>query len=84
LYKKGNRIELVNKETEEMKVLERYLPEQLDEVAIRKIIEETIKEVGGSEKKYFGEIMKKVMIKTKNKADGALVNKLVREYTDAT
>ncbi|OGN28683.1 MAG: hypothetical protein A3A33_01905 [Candidatus Yanofskybacteria bacterium RIFCSPLOWO2_01_FULL_49_25] len=72
----GNRPELAGKEADEIAILATYLPEQLGEDELKKIVTETVaqlptKDIGGA--------MKAVMAKVKGKADGALVSKLVKD-----
>ena len=60
----------------ELKILQKYLPEQMSEEEVRKIIQETIKE---SEVSDFGKAMGMAMGKLKGKADGNLVGRIVKE-----
>lgn len=78
-FKKGNRQDLVDKETQELKVIESYLPEQLSEEDVRKIITEVMQEVGASSPGDLGRVMGRVMPRLKGRADGKLVNQIVRE-----
>lgn len=78
-YNEGGRPELAKKEEEEAGVLAVYLPAQMDESEIRNIVAATIKEVGVDDIKDIGRLMGALMIKVKGKADGGLVNKIVRE-----
>ncbi len=78
-FKKGNRTDLVDKETKELEVLEGYLPEQLSEDDLRKIVEEAVKETGASSMKDMGKVMGMIMPKVKGKADGGLVSALLKE-----
>jgi len=82
MYKKGSRQDLVDKETEEIRVIEKYLPEQLSDEEIRALIRDTIAEEEEANKKNFGIIMKKVIGKIKNRAEGSKVNRLVKEIID--
>lgn len=75
-YKNAGRDDLCEKELIEAKVLEKYLPEQLDENEIKAIIKQVMSEVGNAN---FGLIMKSVMEKVKGKAEGKVVNQLVKE-----
>lgn len=72
----GNRPELAAKEEAEIKILAIYLPEQLGEEELKKIVAETLT---GMDKSDVGGAMKAVMAKVKGKADGALVSKLVKD-----
>ena len=78
-FKKGNRQDLVDRETEELKIIEDYLPEQLSEDELRGIINDTIDEVGTSSPGDLGKVMGRVMPKLKGRADGKFVNSMVRE-----
>ena len=79
LYKQGNRADLVEKETHKLKILESYLPAQMSEADVRKVVSETIKQVGATSASDMGKVMGPVMGKLKGKADGSLVNKIVKE-----
>ena len=59
LYEKGNRPELKDKEIQEMKILQTYLPEQVSEKDLRRRIQEVIAETGAEGMKDFGKIMKR-------------------------
>lgn len=80
-YKKGGRDELKQKEEAELKVLEKYLPEQLSRDKIKEIVGEVIKETGAND---FGKVMGAVMGKVKGQADGAEVREVVREMLKET
>ena len=79
-FKKGNRQDLVDKTNDEIKVLLRYLPEQLSEDDLRKIVVEAIKKENISSQKEIGKLMKAVMPLVKGKADGKAVNKIALDY----
>lgn len=81
-YKDAGRPELAEKEELEITFLEKYMPAQMGEEEIRKIVAEAAEGLDVSDKKNFGAVMKKVMEKTKNKADGKLVNELVKAVFD--
>ena len=57
LYKKGGRDELSKAEEEEIKIIDSFLPKQLNEIETKKICEEVIKELGASSIKDIGKIM---------------------------
>ncbi|WP_022846944.1 MULTISPECIES: GatB/YqeY domain-containing protein [unclassified Desulfurobacterium] len=79
LYEKGGRQDLVEKEKAELAIVESYLPEQMSEDEIRRIVEEAIAGTGASSPKDLGKVMKVVMPKVKGKADGSVVNRIARE-----
>ena len=79
LFEKGKREDLVEKEKEEIKILEKYLPEQLSAEEIKKMAKEVIKKTGAREPKDMGKVMGHLMPKLKGKAEGGLVSKIVKE-----
>lgn len=81
-YKNAGRNDLAEQESQEIKALEKYLPEQLSEEEIEKIVLEVIQEVGAKDKSDFGKVMGKIMPKVKGKADGNLVKKIVQKKFD--
>lgn len=78
-FKKGNRQDLVDKETKETEILKSYMPEQMGEEEITKLIQEAIKEVDAKGMQDMGKVMKVVSPKTKGRADGKLVSDLVKK-----
>ena len=78
-FKKAGRQELVDKETKELEILKQYMPEQMGEEEIRKLVEETIAQTGAKSIQDIGKVMEVLMPKVKGKADGGLVSKVVRE-----
>jgi len=78
-FKKGQRDDLVKLTEQEIDILLNYLPEQLTEEEVEKIVFETIKEVNAKSIKDIGIIMKAVMPKVKGRTDGNIVNKIVRK-----
>jgi len=78
-YKTGGRPELAAQEEAELKILAAYLPEQMGEDTVRKIVIESIKESGASGAQDLGKVMKVLMPKVKGKADGGMVNRIMKE-----
>ena len=76
---KAGRPETVKALEEELVVLMAYLPQQLSEGEIRQLVQETIAMVGAQGPKDLGKVMGTLSPKTKGRADGKLVNLLVRE-----
>ncbi len=76
-FEEGGRQDLVEKEANELKYLEEFLPEQLSEEEVTKIVEEVIAETGASSVRDMGKVMGKIMPRVKGKADGNLINKIV-------
>lgn len=79
-FEKGGRQDLVELTQKEIDILMEYLPEQLSEDEIDEIVKAAIEEIGASTMKDMGKVMSYVMPKVKGRADGSLVNKIVRQY----
>lgn len=79
LYEKGGRPELAEKEKKELEILKEYLPEQLGEEEIKKLVSEVIAKTGAKETKDMGRVMAELMPRIKGKADSGLVSKIVKE-----
>ncbi|MBU3924368.1 GatB/YqeY domain-containing protein [Patescibacteria group bacterium] len=78
-FEKANRLDLVEKEKEEMTVLAVYLPPQMSEVEVRKIVSGAIVKTGASSAREMGRVMAFIMPLVKGKADGAMVSGIVKE-----
>jgi len=78
-YQKGKRQDLSDKEAKEADILQKYLPEQLPEEEIKKLVKEAIVKTGAKEIKDTGKVMAVLMSAIKGRAEGGLVSKLVRE-----
>jgi uncharacterized protein YqeY len=78
-FAKGNRPDLVEDLEREIEVLMRYLPEQLSEAEIRLLVKDAVTKSGASTAKEMGKVMAILMPSVKGKADGKLVNTIVRE-----
>lgn len=74
----SGREDLIEETKAEMAVLQKYLPAELSEDEIRKVVQETV-EALSSEQRNLGSAMKAVMAKLKGKADGKVINRIVRE-----
>jgi len=82
-FSKAGRTELVQKEKEELAIIQSYLPRQLSEEEIRVIIRDAIKETGATNLRDIGKVMKAVMSRAKGQIDGKLANTLAREMLEA-
>ena len=78
-FKAGGRDDLVQNESRELALIEAYLPAQMGEEEITKLVEEAIASTGATSAQDMGKVMGALMPKTKGKADGGLVSKIVRE-----
>ncbi len=79
LYEKGNRLELAEKEKQEIEILKKYLPEQLSDDVLRKLVEGSVARVGAKEMKDMGKVMADLMPKIKGKADTGQISTMVKE-----
>lgn len=78
-FTKGNRNDLAEKEKKEAEILQGYLPPQMSEDDIKAEVKKAIAETGAVSQKDMGKVMKALMPKVAGKADGAVVNRLVKE-----
>ncbi|NLK72193.1 MAG: GatB/YqeY domain-containing protein [Clostridiales bacterium] len=76
-FEKGNRADLVEQYQSEIDVLMGYMPEQLTEDEIRKIVMDVAQRIGVQDKKDFGKLMGAVMPEVKGRADGNIVRNIV-------
>jgi len=79
LFRKGGRIDLVEKEEAELAILRGYLPQALTEDEVRTLIRGSIDEVGAKGIQDLGKVMKQIMPKIAGRAEGKRVNDLARE-----
>ncbi len=78
-YAKAGRQDLADKEAVELAVISEYLPQGLTQEEVVAFIEAAIKETGATGPGDFGKVMGKIMSQVKGRADGKLVQQLVRE-----
>ncbi len=79
-FSKGLREDLVNEAKAEIDILMEYLPQQLTEEEITKIVSQVVDQVGANSAKDMGKVMSALMPKVKGRADGKLVNQVVRQF----
>ncbi len=77
-YEEAGRDDLVEKETLELRVIERFLPEQMDEATLKKKVEIVIEQLGATSMQDMGKVMGKVMAEVGGQADGRDVQRLVK------
>jgi len=77
-YGDGGRADLVAQEEAELAIIESYLPQALSTQELEKIVRDTIAETGATSIKDLGKVMAKIMPQVKGRADGAVVQTLVR------
>ena len=78
-FAKAGREDLVEKADAEIEILKEYLPQQLSEEELNEIVISTISEVGATSMKDMKNIMSSIMPKVKGRADGKLINELVKK-----
>ena len=78
-FKKGDRNDLVEKEQAQIQIYKSYQPKQLDRTEVEDIVTKAISETNATALKDMGNVMKAVMPLVKGKADGKLVNQVVKD-----
>jgi len=78
-YRVADREDLVEQEQTELDIIQKYLPEEMSEENVAKIVDEVLVKMGEVLPSQFGEVVKKVMVETKGQADGSTVSKIVKE-----
>ncbi len=78
-FEKGNRQDLIDQTNAEIEILNTYMPEQLSEEEVLKIIEEAFSEVNPKAPSDMGKIMGLVSPKLRGKADMSFVSKTIKE-----
>lgn len=77
-FKKGERGDLVEKEGKELSILKIYLPAQIEQDELLKIVDSQIAEVGAKDMKDFGKVMSAVLSKVKGRTEGSAVASIVK------
>lgn len=79
-FQKGGRDDLVAQTQAQMKVLQQYLPQQLSKAELQQIVQQSAAEIQATSEADFGKLMKTVMPKVRGRADGSLVNQIVKAF----
>jgi uncharacterized protein len=82
-FARGGRVDLVEKEQAELKIIQAFMPEQMSEEDILKEIRKAIDETGALSVKDMGKVMKVLMPKLTGKADGKLLGEKVKAALSA-
>ncbi len=78
-FTKGHRQDLAEKEKKELEILQSYLPPQMSDEEIKAEVKKAISETSAASQKDIGKVMKVLMPRIAGRADGAVVNRIVRE-----
>ena len=79
LYKKGERLDLLKTEEDEIKIIDSFLPQQLNEEETKKICKEVIESLGASSMKDMGKIMGMLKKKHSDSIDFSKVNLIIKD-----
>ena len=79
-FQKGGREDLVEKTQAEIDVLLPYLPAQLSEDEVRELVKAAVEQTGAAMPKDMGKVMGVLMPKVKGRADGKMVNTIVKSF----
>ncbi len=79
IFEKQGREDLAIKEKEEMAVIEKFLPKQLDEAELKEIIKKIVAETGASSAADMGKVMGVASKQLAGKADGKLISGIVKD-----
>lgn len=79
IYEKSDRPELLKQEQSELEIIAAYLPEQMSADEIEKVVIKTIADVGATSVQDLGKVMGATMKELKGKADGKLIQDIVRQ-----
>ena len=77
-FKSGGRSDLLEREQQQMDVLLKYLPKQMDESEVKTLVQQVITELA-AKPSDFGKVMKEVLNRSGGRTDGSAVSKLVKE-----
>jgi uncharacterized protein len=79
IYQQQNRADLAKKEEEEIAIIEKFLPQQLDESTLKTILSKIIAETGASSPADIGKVMGAATKQLAGQADGKTINAIARE-----
>ncbi len=79
IFERQNRMDLAQKEKEELEVIEQYLPKQMSEEEIKTIVAEIVKQTGVTNLSGLGQVMGIATKQLAGKADGKVISAIVKE-----
>ncbi len=77
-YEKAGRADLVDEEQKQLTIIETFLPQMMSQAQVEQLARQAIVELGVTDAKGMGQVMAKLMPQVKGKADGRMVNDVVR------
>ncbi len=80
IFEKSDRQDLIDNLKAEIEILTTYLPPQLNEQEIEEIVLKAINDCGAASAKDMGKVMQMVMPNVKGRADGKIINQIVKKY----
>ena len=78
-FKKGNRLDLAEKEEKELEILKQFMPPPLSDDELEQLVRQVITEVGAKGPQDMGKVMKAIMPRVSGRADGKRVSALVKQ-----
>jgi len=78
-FQAGGRADLVEMELQQMQILEKYLPAQMSEEAVRDLVTKVIADLNATTTTDFGKVMKEASSRAAGQADGSAISKIVKE-----
>ena len=78
-YQNADRVELAQKEEEELSILKGYLPAEISDEDLLRIVQDGLREAGASGEKDFGKVMKVIMPTLKGKASGDRISDVLKK-----
>jgi uncharacterized protein len=78
-FQKAGRTDLVDKEKSELSILEEYLPKQMSEGEVSKVITDVIATLGAKDMKQMGAVIKETQARTGGAADGKMISELTKK-----
>ena len=78
-YQEAGRLDLAQKETSELDVVKKYLPEILSEKENHDLVKKVINEISASDLSEMGKVMSLIMQRSNGKVDGGIANRLVKD-----
>jgi uncharacterized protein YqeY len=78
-YDKGGRQDLADSERHELEVIQSYLPQQMDETELAKLVDEVVRETNATSPAEMGVVIGAVIQRSGGRADGGTVSRLVKQ-----